>query len=806
MNRFTQKAKNALNRALARAREMGHIYVGTEHLLLGLLGEPDSIAERILTGRGVRHEKIRQILKERSGVGEESSVTAADMTPRLKEVIATAGELSGQAGHSFVGTEHLLLALMESVECEALSVLVAAGVSPLDIRGDVSGCLLDGTEDVLKPKTYKPNEGEKAYPHLKAYGRDLTAMAETGKTDPVIGRQTETERIIRILSRRTKNNPCLIGEPGVGKTAVVEGIAHRIAKGNVPEDLKGRRIIMLDIASMIAGAKYRGEFEERMRGVLAEAEKNDRVILFIDEIHTIIGAGGAEGALDAANILKPALARGELQVIGATTIDEYRRHIEKDAALTRRFQSVLLEEPTPEEAKAILLGLRDTYEAHHRLTIGEDAIDAAVKLSVRYISDRYLPDKAIDLIDEAAAKKRLTVAEGKSGATLPDKIAAARAEKEKAILRTDLENAYWWRAEEERLSESLSAGKQTPVQTVTVTAADVGEIVTAATGIPVFRLEEEESVRLSRLEALLSARVVGQTAAVEAVARAIRRGRTGLTDPKRPLGSFLFVGPTGVGKTELAKALSDVMYGGEEALIRLDMSEYMEKFTTSRMIGSPPGYVGYDDGGQLTEKVRRHPYSVVLLDEIEKAHPDVFHLFLEVLEDGTLTDAKGRRVDFRNTVVIMTSNAGTAFSTTGSLGFQAETAREKSEITAALKDTFPPEFLNRIDEIIHFSRLTKEDLSEIAARMLAEETKRIAALGITVHFSPEIVSHLAETAGNTMFGARPLRRAVVRHIEDTLSEQMLRGRIRFGDTIEAQLSGETVAYTVKGPSALVSME
>ncbi len=814
MNRFTQKAQGALNRALTAARELGHTYIGTEHLLLGLLSEPDSIAARILESRGVRYDTVKKQITDTSGIGESSHVTAADMTPRTKKVIENSAVESVRAGHGFIGTEHLLLALTSEGECEAVRIIATIGASVNEIRGDVTAYFGAGENPPTRlsmPGQIRAEKGGKEAirdcPALSAYGRNLCAWAESGRLDPVIGREEETDRVIRILSRRTKNNPCLIGEPGVGKTAVVEGIARRIAEGSVPENLRGRMIVMLDIAAMIAGAKYRGEFEERMRSVLKEATRDSRVILFIDEMHTIIGAGGAEGALDAANILKPALARGELQIIGATTIDEYRRHIEKDAALERRFQSVLVGEPSASEAREILFGLRDRYEAHHRLKITDEAIDAAVRLSVRYICDRYLPDKAIDLIDEAAAKKRLSAAMPQAQTVqIESALRALTAEKEEAILAEDYENAAVLRDRESHLREEYESSRGSVAiaqrREESVTEEDVAAVVTAWTGVPVSRLAEEEGARLARLESLLTERVIGQSKAVSALARAIRRGRTGLKDPGRPVGSFLFLGPTGVGKTELARALADVMYGGENSLIRIDMSEYMEKFTTSRMIGSPPGYVGYDDGGQLTERVRRHPYSVVLFDEIEKAHPDVFHLLLQVLEDGTLTDAQGRRIDFRNTVIIMTSNIGAAgWGGTGVLGFsaggEAEYEQRKARVTEALKATFRPEFLNRIDEVILFEKLGEGELCEITARMLAEVTKRIAALGITVHFSGEIVKNIAAAGCDPTYGARPLRRAVVRHIEDTFSEAMLSGRIQSGDTVDAVWRDGTVSYAVR---------
>ncbi len=810
VNHFTQKAQNALNRALHCAREMGHTYVGTEHLLLGLLAEADSIASRVLESRGIRYDRTRQMIRERSGFGEASRVTSADMTPRLKKVIEHSARESEQEGHGFIGTEHLLLALMGEGDCEAVKLITDQGVSHTEIRLDVAS-YFGAAENPLGRSVKAASRDSlkdslKDCPNLTAYGRDLCAAVRAGRVDPVIGRESETERVIRILSRRQKNNPCLIGEPGVGKTAVVEGIARRIVEGSVPDNLRGRVLLMLDISSMIAGAKYRGEFEERMKGAIAEAAKNSRVVLFIDEIHTIIGAGGAEGAMDAANILKPALARGELQVIGATTVEEYRKHIERDAALERRFQSVTVGEPSREEAVAILRGLRDRYEAHHRLRITDEAIDAAVRLSVRYIPDRYLPDKAIDLIDEAAAKKRLAAHMPSADVrAIEDKLKAVTAEKEEAILAEDFEAAASLRDREKNLQLEYDTqrmeGKPVLKNPMEITGEDVAEIVTAWTGIPVSRLAETESDRLSRLEELLSARVIGQREAVQTVSRTVRRGRAGLKDPRRPVGSLMFLGPTGVGKTELARALADVMYGGESALIRVDMSEYMDKFTTSRMVGSPPGYVGYDEGGQLTERVRRKPYSVVLFDEIEKAHPDVFHLLLQILEDGTLTDSRGRRVDFSNTVIIMTSNIGASeILEPRRLGFAAasdtaaEYERMKDSVRQALERTFRPEFLNRIDEIITFTRLTEADLTAIASRMLAEVTKRIASLGIGVRFSSQVAEHLARAGADPRYGARPLRRTFIRMVEDSFSEELLSGRIRSGDSVEAVWEGGAVRY------------
>ena len=648
------------------------------------------------------------------------------------------------------------------------------------------------------------NENIAGCPTLSKYGTDLVRAAKDGRIDPIIGREKETERVVQILSRRTKNNPCLIGEPGVGKTAVVEGLAQRIADGTVPENLRDSTIVTLDISSMIAGAKYRGEFEERMKGVMEEVAKNPRIILFVDEIHTIIGAGGAEGAVDAANIIKPALARGTMQLIGATTIEEYRKYIEPDAALERRFQSVMVGEPTPEEAVQILYGLRDKYEAHHKLKISDEAIEAAVALSVRYIGDRFLPDKAIDLVDEAAAKLHIQgYTPSDEVKALEEKLKNVRAEKEEAILGEDYEKAASVRDTEKELQEQIKNAKaSSPDKGETVVRAeDIEDIVTAWTGIPVKKLAAEESQRLLNLDKILKEKVIGQDEAVDAVAKAIRRGRTGLKDPKRPVGSFIFLGPTGVGKTELSKVLADVMFGSADAMIRVDMSEYMEKHSVSKLIGSPPGYVGYEEGGQLTEKIRRHPYSVVLFDEIEKAHPDVFNILLQILDDGILTDAQGRRVDFKNCIIIMTSNVGaSSILEPKRLGFSAESSKAadeekmKQNVMDALKETFRPEFLNRVDDIIVFNKLSDDDIKKIASLMLDEVKDRISRRGITVSFSDEVTSLLAKEGFDPVYGARPLRRAIVRRVEDGLSEEILSGRIGEGDTVAAELRDGSIVY------------
>ena len=709
---------------------------------------------------------------------------------------------STRLGHSYIGTEHLLLSLLEETDCVALRVLEALGVSATDLKNSLLS-YLDGVKPTAPvdkaARTQARADGAlRDCPTLASYGRNLTALAKEGKLDPIIGRDAETERVIQILARRQKNNPCLIGEPGVGKTAVVEGLAKRIADGNIPEMLRNKTIVTVDIPSMIAGAKYRGEFEERLKNVMAEVAKRPDIILFIDEIHTLVGAGAAEGALDAANILKPALSRGEMQLIGATTIAEYRKNIEKDAALERRFQSVMVGEPSPEDAVRILRGLRDRYEAHHKLKISDDAIEAAVSLSARYINDRYLPDKAIDLMDEAASRLRI------ARYTSPPDVKALEArvdtlcrEKEEAIKAQDFEAAARLRDEEQALRDELRR-ETTAWQenrrdaALTVTREDIADIVTAWTGIPVRQMESEESKKLLHLDKILKEHIIGQPEAVDAVAKAIRRGRMGLKDPKRPLGSFLFLSPTGVGKTELCRALALVMFGDRNAIIRVDMSEYMEKHSVSRLIGSPPGYVGYDEGGQLTEKIRRKPYSVVLFDEVEKAHPDVLNILLQILDDGMLTDAQGRRVDFKNTVIILTSNIGASAITekAKSLGFTAAATDEKAAMEAnvmqALKSAFRPEFLNRLDEIIVFNRLTDADIRKIASLLLAELGERICGIGVEIEFDPSLVAYVTEKGFDPIYGARPLRRAITSLVEDSFSEAMLEGRIAAGDRILAK--------------------
>ena len=799
--RFTQKAQNVLNNALRFARELGHTYIGSEHLLLSLVSEQQSIAASILAERGADPDKLRTAVIDIAGEGTPSDVSAADMTPRTKHIIEASSMEALQLRQNYIGTEHLLLALLSQRDCVGVKLLEECGISVADVRNDISAYLDNNRSDAgsfSNERKGGAKESKNSSSTLSTHGRDLTALAKEGKIDPVIGRDEETERVVQILSRRTKNNPCLIGEPGVGKTAVVEGLAQRIVDGNVPETLRDKTIITLDIPSMIAGAKYRGEFEERMKSVMEEVSKNPDIILFIDEIHTLIGAGAAEGAVDAANIIKPALARGEMQVIGATTIAEYRKHIEKDAALERRFQSVLVGEPSPEEAVKILMGLRDKYEAHHKVKITDEALSAAVELSRRYITDRYLPDKAIDLIDEAASRLRISAHTSPPDLReLEERIKTASAEKEQAISAQDFELAAKLRDEEKSLKEQYNNAKSDweksqSKESLSVGENEIADVVTQWTGIPVSKLLEEESEKLLHLEDSLKARVIGQDSAVEAIARAIRRGRMGLKDPHRPIGSFIFLGPTGVGKTELTKALASIMFGDEGAMIRLDMSEYMEKHSVSKLIGSPPGYVGFEEGGQLTEKIRRHPYSVVLFDEIEKAHPDVFNIMLQVLEDGILTDSQGRRVDFKNTVIIMTSNVGASVMSQGrSLGFSetSDTSNDKkasdARVMSALKQTFRPEFINRIDDIIIFNKLTEENIEQIAAIMLAEVAKRIEGLGITVAFDPSVVKLVSREGFDETYGARPLRRAIVRMVEDTFSTEMLENHIKVGDTVRA---------------------
>ncbi len=815
--RFTENAQAALNAAAESASKLGHTYIGSEHILMGLLYKGTSIAANLLAAKGITYEKVVEAIGESIGTGEPLDGVLPESTPRAARIIEGSAELARMTGQSFIGTEHILMALLKESDSVAVRLLKNEGVNAAELYNEALASI-EGGERPLGASGGSSAHGTKskgasATPTLDSYGTDLTALAREGKIDPVIGREEETGRVLQILSRRTKNNPCLIGEPGVGKTAVVEGLAEKIAEGVVPETVADKRVVALDLSGMIAGAKYRGEFEERIKSVMAEIKKAGNVILLIDEIHTIIGAGSAEGAIDAANILKPALARGEIQVIGATTIDEYRKHIEKDAALERRFQSVMVGEPTAEQAVRILKGLRSKYEAHHKIKITDEAIDAAVNLSARYITDRFLPDKAIDLIDEAASKKRIgEITAPPDLRELEEKIKKTHADKEEAVRAQEFEKAAELRNLENTLSAELETRKNTWKHRTdgsnmpSIGSEDIAEIVTQWTKIPVTKLEKEESEKLLNLDKILKERVIGQEEAVEVVARAIRRGRTGLKDPKRPQGSFIFCGPTGVGKTELSKALAAALFGSESAIIRVDMSEYMEKHSVSKLIGSPPGYVGYDEAGQLTEKVRRNPYSVVLFDEIEKAHPDVFNILLQILEDGRLTDSHGRVVDFKNTVVILTSNLGASslaepktlgFAQSGDSGKRAE-QKAAENVMEALKKAFRPEFLNRIDEIVIFHKLSDENIRKIARLMLGEITSRIESMKMKITFTDEVVGFLAKEGFDPVYGARPLRRAMQRKIEDSLSIELLEGKLGAGDVIEAYLDGDVVKYRKTG--------
>ncbi len=798
-SKFTRKAQNALNHTQRIAGELGHTYIGSEHLLLGLLSTEGSVAAKLLMSHGMTIEKIRNAIAEISGIGVSGIVRASDMTPKLRHVLEEAAHISTEYNRRWIGTEHILSAIVNEKDCVATRILEMAGLPAYELKNELVGFMTlpnasngGGTEEESKKE-----RSIGGCPALSDYGRDLTAMATQNRLDPIIGREKETERMIQILSRRSKNNPCLIGEPGVGKTAVVEGLARRIALGEIPETLRHKKIIMLDISSMIAGAKYRGEFEERMKNVMRECTANADIILFIDEFHTVIGAGAAEGAVDAANIIKPALARGELQMIGATTIAEYRKYVEKDAALERRFQSVLVEEPNFEETLRILKGIQKKYEEHHHLAFSEEALQAAVRLSARYISDRFLPDKAIDLMDEAASRLRV------DACTLPPKLKEAEkelfrlhAEKEKAILAQKFEQAGEIRDAENLQREKYEAQKlrwekRSHGSSLTVTAEDIAAVVTQWTGIPVRRLLEGEGEKLLYLADRLSQKVIGQQEAAEKVAAAIRRGRVGISDPSRPIGSFIFLGSTGVGKTEMTKALSEELFGSPDAVIRFDMSEYMEKHSVSKLIGSPPGYVGYDEGGQLTERVRRKPYSVVLFDEIEKASPEIFNVMLQILDEGVLTDARGRRTDFRNTVVIMTSNVGVSCATeSGQIGFsemkdaEGRQKQEKEKMKEKLRATFRPEFLNRVDEIIIFNRLSAENVSRIAEQMFLGLRQRMGRLGIRLEAEPQVLSEVARIGYDERNGARPLRRAMLHTIEDPLANEITAGKLQRGDSVK----------------------
>ncbi len=819
-NKFTPRAEEALRLSQESAEELGHGYVGSEHLLLGLLREEEGLAHRVLTEYGLTDEMILSVLRRSVGAGLAGTAPSQGLTPRAKGVVELAVSEAARMGSPMIGTEHLLMGILREGGNMALRILRTVGVDPKKMYSSIVQKINEAPKAAPAGAVSSTKESGKKGSALEEFTRDLTESARAGRLDPVIGRDEEIRRVIQILSRRTKNNPVLIGEPGVGKTAIAEGLAERIAAADVPEELLDKRVLSLDLSGMVAGTKYRGEFEERIKKTIDEVKKAGNVILFIDELHTIVGAGSAEGAVDAANILKPALSRGEIRVVGATTLDEYRKYIEKDAALERRFQPVTVGEPSPEATLEILKGLRDKYEAHHKLTITDEALEAAVSLSRRYINDRFLPDKAIDLMDEAASQVRMS-AESTSPdlKSLEEKINALHREKADAIAAQDYEKAAQLRDLEQKYTQQVDIERENWKKSLStnrgsVGAEDIAKVVAGWTGIPVTRLTEDESMRMLRLEETLHKRVVGQDEAVTAVAKAIRRSRVGLKDPKRPIGSFLFLGPTGVGKTELCKTLAETMFGDENAMIRLDMSEYMEKHTVSRLVGSPPGYVGHEEGGQLTEKVRRKPYSVVLFDEIEKAHPDVWNILLQILEDGIVTDSQGRRVDFKNTIIVMTSNVGAKNITAAEtpLGFhggdksaEEDEAKRYERIRQAvmddLKRTFRPEFLNRIDEIIVFRQLTQENIREIASRMLQVTGRRMAEQGITLDVDDDALTELAYDGFDPQYGARPLRRSIQNLVEDAVAEQMLEGRLRSGGTAHVRLKdGKVVIESESAPA------
>ena len=788
---FTQKANDAMNMAIEAASGFGHTYIGTEHILLGLIEEHTGVAATALAECGVDEKKIREKIEFTIGKGTPTSLTPEDFTPRTKRVMQAAVYTSNQVGHGFVGTEHLLIALLSERDSYAVRFLEESGVSAKSVLAALKASFSDEDDKGFADSRHtEKTDAKKKSKSFEKFGKDLTEAAKNNEIDPVIGRDSEIRRIIEILSRRTKNNPVLIGEPGVGKTAVAEGLALKIAKGEVPDLLKDKKVLSLNLTGMIAGTKYRGDFEERIKNVIDDLKKDGNTILFIDELHTIVGAGSAEGSADAANILKPSLAKGDFQVIGATTLEEYRKYIEKDPALERRFQPVKVGEPTKEEAVEILKGLKDRYEAHHKVKITDEAIEAAVDLSVRYIADRFLPDKAIDLIDESASRLKLRAETSPPELKeIENEITNLEQEKSEAVSAQDFERAAKVRDKQKKLKESLE-DKRNQWQTEknanvpSVTKEDVAKTVSDWSGVPAEELTKEEGDRLLNLESELHNRVIGQDEAVTAVAKAIRRGRAGLKDENRPIGSFIFLGPTGVGKTELTKALASAMFGDENAMIRLDMSEYMEKHTVSKLIGSPPGYVGYDDGGQLTEKVRRKPYSVILFDEIEKAHPDVFNMLLQILEDGRLTDSQGRTVNFKNTVIIMTSNVGARLITNNAKSLGFDTGADKTQksvrdtVMAELKKVFRPEFINRVDDIIVFSKLTRDEVEKIASLMLGGLGKRLAALGYSFEFTDRVTARIAEEGYDEIYGARPIRRALRSLVEDELSEKLLSGEFK----------------------------
>ncbi len=813
-NRFTERARKVLVLAKEEARRFNHDYIGTEHILLGLIREGEGVACAVLQNVGVDLDHLRLEIEKLITSGSVASVLGdIPFTPRAKKALELAAEEARSMGHNYIGTEHILLGLLREEEGIASQVLFSLGLDLKRVKDEILALLGGG----ISPQTGAPGTvGTSKTPALDSFGRDLTKLTKEGKLDPVIGRKNEIERVTQILSRRTKNNPVLLGEAGVGKTAIVEGLAQDIIKGDVPEVLRNKRIVVLDLALMIAGTKYRGQFEERIKAVMEEIKRSKDVIIFVDELHTLVGAGAAEGAIDASNILKPALSRGEIQCIGATTLDEYRKHIEKDSALERRFQTIYVEPNTIEETVTILKGLRDKYEAHHRVKITDEALEAAAKLSERYVSGRFLPDKAIDLIDEASARSRLSVLTApKDIKDLEQQMIDITAEKEALIKQQDFEKAARLRDDEKTMRIKLENlrrewSKKRDQVTPEIGEDDIAQLVSQITGVPIYRLEEKESVKLLKIEEELEKKVVGQNEAIEGIARSVRRARAGIKEPRRPIGSFLFLGPTGVGKTLLARALAEFMFGNEEALIQLDMSEYMEKFNVSRLIGAPPGYVGYEEGGQLTERVRRRPYSVVLLDEIEKAHPDVFNLLLQILEEGRLTDSYGRRVDFRNTVMLMTSNVGAEIiRKRGSLGFKAVSEDigyedMKTMLLDEVKKTFKPEFLNRLDEITVFRPLDKKGLEKIVDIEIGYVNKRIIEQGFQVELDPTAKEFFIEKGFDPVFGARPLKRVIQRFLEDPLAEDIIKGH--FSDRLKQKKEGEQIKIRITRKGEILKFE